>query len=244
MQTDIRPFPQIQPSKKSRWVWCSLAAMVCSLAAPGNAAIITYSASAPTANIAQSLPTINPYPQNVLTAGVPGHQLGFTFTASSNYTLDKVTLFLQKTQLTFASTDVAAITVFTMTATQTAPADGTSPLSTATDTGLALPAAMNPARSMEGYLTFDITNVALVVGQKYGVLFNITSTTGYASFHLAADGAPGNAFRDDGTSWLRYTGNLSYYLQSPAPEPSVGLLLFLGAALVGRRFRSRRGRKG
>ena len=227
---------------------CSLMAVVL-MSATAPAAIdisTTVGATAPASNVTVSLSTLNytPNVSNTIGYGWKGdtrRDIGQTFTTTSAFTLDKITLQVQYVgsaapgaSYSLSLYQFASSSSLTSTATL-GTWEGALP-----DAATLVPGAYNFSSGTVGpFLTFDIPDIALSSGVTYGFVLSYTSLTASETMNFWVKGggyyAGGQQIETSvagATTFTNSGGNdLLFYIQS-VPEPSAHALISTGAMLV------------
>lgn len=227
---------------------CALMA-VALLTATATAAVdisTTVGTTAPTSNVTLSLSTLNytPNVSNTIGYGWKGdtrRDIGQTFTTTSAFTLDKISLQVQYVGSAAPGASYS-LSLYQF-------ANSSSLTSTATlgtwegalpDATTLVPAAYNFSSGTVGpFLTFDIPDIALSSGVTYGFVLSFTSLSASETMNFWVKGggyySGGQQIETSvagATTFTNSGGNdLLFYVQS-VPEPSAHALISTGAMLA------------
>lgn len=164
--------------------------------------------------------------------------VGQSFLATSDYTLDKITLALGGSFGSVAATSDFTLTLYSAPSLSTSPASATV-VSVQTGTF-----AFSTGSGGSGtFLTFDLADVALTAGTYYTLMFAFDDALANNSLtvrqNISSTYSNGYRWLFDGTSYTSSTGaDLTFYVHA-VPEPST-VMLVVAALVAGVLLRRRR----
>lgn len=158
--------------------------------------------------------------------------VGQSFLATSDFTLDKITLMLGGSFNSTSATSNFTLTLYSTASLTTSPATATT-VSAQTGTF-----AFSAGSGGDGtFLTFDIADVVLTAGTYYTFMLSLNDAS--ANNSLTVKQNTSSAYSDgyrwlyDGTSYTSSSGaDLTFYAMAPVPELSTTMLLTTSLGLL------------